>query len=73
MQGVCSDKRHCFITILDDVLTVGESAGGEEQAGQTHPHPVGLLEGVGEGYKKAHEADFAETLQWLFQHCKKCV
>ncbi len=29
--------------ILDNILTLGESTGGKEQAGQPHPHPGGLL------------------------------
>jgi hypothetical protein len=33
-----------FLTILDNVLTVAESAGGEEQAGWPHHHPNDLLE-----------------------------
>jgi hypothetical protein len=42
---------HCRgpLTISDNVLTVGESAGGEEQAGLPHPHPGGFLEGAGGG------------------------
>ncbi len=38
-QSVCCDFRHGFITIFDNILTVGESAGGEEQAAWPHPHP----------------------------------
>jgi hypothetical protein len=30
VQGVCSNFRHCFFTILDNILAVVESAGGEE-------------------------------------------
>jgi hypothetical protein len=32
LKGVCSDVRCVFLTILENILTVGESAGGEEQA-----------------------------------------
>jgi hypothetical protein len=46
LQGVCSDFHRGFFTILDNVVTVGESAGGEEQAGWPHPHPGGLQEGA---------------------------
>jgi hypothetical protein len=38
-----------FFTILDKVLTVGESAGGTEQAAWLHSHPEDLLEGAGGG------------------------
>jgi hypothetical protein len=38
-QGIRSD----FFTILDNVLTVGELAGGKEQAAQPHPHLGGLI------------------------------
>jgi hypothetical protein len=30
MRGVQSDNHNCFLTILDNVLTVGDMAGGEE-------------------------------------------
>jgi hypothetical protein len=37
---------------LDNVLTVGESDGGEKRAGWPHQHPGGLLEGGGRGCEK---------------------
>ncbi len=43
-RGICSDKRYCFLTILDNVLTVDELAGREERTGHSHPHPGDLLE-----------------------------
>jgi hypothetical protein len=49
------------MVILDKVLTVSESAGGEERAGRPHPHPGGLLEGAGGGAKN-DVADFAKAL-----------
>ncbi len=52
LQGVHSDFCCSLFTILDDVFTVGESARGEERAGQPHLHPGGLLEGVGGGCEK---------------------
>jgi hypothetical protein len=66
VQGVLSDKSHRFLIILDNVLTVGESAGGEERADRPHPHPGGLLavEGEGGGAKNGAAANFAEALQW---------
>jgi hypothetical protein len=51
------------MTILDNVLNVGEKAGGEERAGRPHPHPGGLLEGAGGGAKNGAAANFAEALQ----------
>jgi hypothetical protein len=37
---------------LGNVLTCGESAEGEEGAGQPHPHPGDLPEGAGGGAEK---------------------
>ncbi len=52
VRGIHSDFLHGFFTILNKVLTVGESVGGEEQAAQPHPHPGGLLEGLGGGCER---------------------
>ncbi len=41
VPGDHSDDRCGFLTILDNVLTVGDSAGGEEWAGQPQPQPGG--------------------------------
>jgi hypothetical protein len=49
VQGVHSDFPRGFPHHLDNILTIGELAGGEEQAGRSHPHPGGLLEGTGRG------------------------
>jgi hypothetical protein len=43
-RGIRGDKRYCFLTILDNVLTVDESTGHEERTGHPHPHPGDLLE-----------------------------
>ncbi len=51
-QSVLSDFRPDFFTILDDVLTVGESAEGKERAVWALTHPGGLLEGSGGGREK---------------------
>ncbi len=63
MRGVCSDKHCRFMTILDNVLNVNESAGGEELAGRPHSHRGGLLGGTGGGLKNGTMADFAVALQ----------
>jgi hypothetical protein len=57
-----SNDRHGFLTILDSVVTVGESAGRKEQAGQTQPQLGGLLKGAGGGMKNGMAADFSEAL-----------
>jgi hypothetical protein len=62
-RNVYNDKRRRFLTILDNVLNVGEYTGGEERAGKPHPHPGGLLEGAGGGAKNGAAADFAEALR----------
>ncbi len=49
VQGVRSNFCCCFLTFLDNVLTVGESTGGVELAALPHSHPGGLLEGSGGG------------------------
>jgi hypothetical protein len=61
-RDVYNDKRRHFLTILDNVLKVGEYTGGEERAGRPHPHPGGLLEGAGGGAKNGAAVDFAEAL-----------
>ncbi len=51
-RNVRSDFRRGLFTILDNVLTVGELAEGEERAVLSHPHSVGLREGSGGGCEK---------------------
>jgi hypothetical protein len=48
-RSVCSNNHRNSSAILDNVLTVGESAEREEGAGCPHPHPGGLQEGSGRG------------------------
>jgi hypothetical protein len=55
-QSVCNDKPRHFMTILDDVLTIGESTEGEECAGRTHPHSVARGD-----VRNRTAADFAES------------
>ncbi len=52
MQGGRNDGCHGSLTFVDNILTVGESAGGEERAGRPHSCSGGLLEGLRWGYKK---------------------
>jgi hypothetical protein len=54
VPGDHSKDRHGFLTILDNVLTVGESAGGEERAGRPEPQS-GCLLGAGEGVKMVQQ------------------
>ncbi len=61
---------HCaFMTILDNVLTIGELASSEERAGQSHTHPGGFQEGAGAGAKnsggckKSTAVNFAKALK----------
>jgi hypothetical protein len=53
LQGNHSNDCHGFLTILDNILTVGESTGSEEQAGWPNPNPGGLLEDAGKWVKIA--------------------
>ncbi len=63
------DDRRCFLTILDNVLTVGESAEGEEGAGWPHPHPRDLLEGAGGVCEKFHSTQKnISTQKYVFVH-----
>ncbi len=60
--GDLSDDCHGFLTILDNVLTVGESARGEKQADQPQPQSGGLPERAGWGTKNGTAANIAEAL-----------
>ncbi len=51
-QSVRSEFRRGFFAILDNVLIIGESAGGKERDVRPHPHPGGLQEGSGGGCEK---------------------
>jgi hypothetical protein len=62
VQGKHSDDRRTFLTILDNFLTVGGSAGGEKRAGGPQPQSGGLPEGGG-GMKNGAMANFAEALR----------
>ncbi len=63
MTGNLSDNHRGFLTILDNVLTVGGSARGEKQADQPQPQSRGLPEGAGRGTKNGAAAKVAEALR----------
>jgi hypothetical protein len=48
VQDICR-----FFTLLDSILTIGESAGGEEQSAWPHPHPGVFLERAGGGARNS--------------------
>ncbi len=52
--GSRSDGGHDSLTVLNNVLTVWEAAGGEERAGQLHSCSGGLLGELRWGYEKKH-------------------
>ncbi len=52
---------HGFLTILDKVLTVGESAGIDERASHPHFSPGGL-DGAGRSAKNGAAVNFAKAL-----------
>ncbi len=58
------DNCHGFLTILDNVHTVGGLARGKKQAGQPQPQSGGLPEGAGGDAKNGVAANFAEELRW---------
>jgi hypothetical protein len=64
MRGSHGNDCRVFLTILDNVLTVGESAVSEEQAFWPHSYPGGLLEEAAGCAKNGALADFAEAFWW---------
>ncbi len=67
IENARGDDRCRFLTILDNVLTVGELAGGEDRFGQPHPHPGDLLEGAGVGGSNCTAAEIAKTLRRQYE------
>jgi hypothetical protein len=57
------DDRHSFLTIWDNVLNVGGSAGGKKQASRHQPQSGGLPVGVGGGTKNGTTANFAKSIR----------
>ncbi len=62
MLGSHGNNRCHFLTILDNVLIVSESAGGEERAGRPHPHPRSLLEEAGGECEKSHGGELCRDV-----------
>ncbi len=63
VTGDLSDDCRGFLTILDNVLTVGVSARGKERSRRPEPQSAGLPEGAGGGTKNGALANVAEALQ----------
>jgi hypothetical protein len=63
VTGDLSDDRRGFLTILDYVPTVGESARGEKQADRPQLQSGGLSEGAGGGRENGAAANVAEALR----------
>jgi hypothetical protein len=54
VTGDLSDDCRSFLTILDNVLTVGVWPRGEERSRRPQSQSAGLTEGAGVGTKMAH-------------------
>jgi hypothetical protein len=63
VPGYHSDDRHSFLTISDNVLNVGGSAGGKKQASRHQPQSGGLPVGAGGDTKNGAAANFSEALR----------
>jgi hypothetical protein len=63
VTGDLSDDRRGFLTILDNVLTVGVWARGEERSRRSQSRSAGLLEGAGGGTENGAAANVAEALR----------
>jgi hypothetical protein len=65
MPGDHDNDRRGILTISDNVVTMGESAEGEDGAGWPHPHPGDLLEGAQERYGKSHNGGLCRSVPAL--------
>ncbi len=70
LPGDHSDDRHGFLTISDNVLIAGGSAGDKKQADWPQPQSGGLPEGAGGGTKNGAVVNFAEALRQSLQCCE---
>ncbi len=76
MRDDHGNDRRDFLTILDNILTVGVWSGGEEWSCRPRCHPGGRIEGAGGGNKKW----FSGRLPWgtpaviraLWEVCEDC-
>jgi hypothetical protein len=68
-----SDDITRFDGILDNVLTVGGSAGGKKRAGLSQPQSGGLPEGAGGSANNGAAVNFAEALRRKLECCKKYI
>ncbi len=73
MAGNHSDGRCSFLTILDNVLTICETAGGEKRAGRPQPQSGGFPKGAGWGAKNGAAANVAEALRRKYDCCKNTL
>jgi hypothetical protein len=64
VPGDYSDDHHGFLTILDNVFTVGGSARGKKQFGPPQPQSGGLPEEDRVGMKNGIAVNFPEALRW---------
>jgi hypothetical protein len=72
-QAIHSDFCHGFFTILDNVLTGGESALGEEGADFQNPHPGGFLKNWDRGTRNLMAVDLAVASWWWYECSRKCL
>ncbi len=63
VTGDLSDDCRGFLTILDNVLTVGVWPRGEERSRQPQSQSAGLTEGAGVGTKNGAPANVAKALR----------
>ncbi len=73
MPGGHRNDRHSFLTISDNVLNVGGSAGGKKQVSRHQPQSGDLPVGAGGGTKNGAAANFAKALQQQLERCKKYI
>ncbi len=63
VTGDLSDDCRGFLTILDNILTVGVWAGGKKRSLRPQSRSAGLPEGAGGGTKNGAPANVAQALR----------